>query len=180
VHTFTPYSAHIQPLQCTHSTPTVHTFNPYSCCYFGTQLLLLWHSAVVTLALSCCYFAGAAPPLKDPITASIGIWNGSQFVGVEKALFAHLLSDLKGAVEETAFLAALDANYAIRELRPAFKTVTAASLSMLANCHSCFGVTDALLLCPSIICLSLLPPAHHLPLTVATRSYPSKSAQNFL
>jgi prenylcysteine oxidase/farnesylcysteine lyase len=50
----------------------------------------------------------------DPITANIGVWNGSGFLPIEKTIAGHSISDIAGAITETDFLGALRTNYHLR------------------------------------------------------------------
>jgi len=61
--------------------------------------------------------------LQDPVSASLGIWNGSQLLAFKDLVLQHPISDVKGAMEEADFIAHLDRNYAAREMRRPFQTI---------------------------------------------------------
>ena len=61
--------------------------------------------------------------LRDPISKNLGVWTGESLLNGEHILFEHGLSDLRGIVDESLFLARLKENYRQRGENEIFNTV---------------------------------------------------------
>ena len=61
--------------------------------------------------------------LGDPISKNLGVWTGESLLNGEHILFEHGLSDLRGIIDESLFLARLKENYRQRGENEIFNTV---------------------------------------------------------